>query len=156
MVSAGIIAAGEPAAVLAGTRRFTVEEYLAMEVAGILHEDDRIELIDGVIIVMPPIGDPHEVSTDWLTRLLVPPLIDRAIVRVQGGNPPEQPQRPPTRHCPVAGAPFERSRALLPTRCVPGHRGCRQFAVLRPRREAGAVRRRWRPRGVGCEPARAR
>ena len=56
MVSAGIIAAGEPAAVLAGRHRFTVDEYLAMEVAGILHEDDRIELIDGVIIVMPPIG----------------------------------------------------------------------------------------------------
>ena len=62
LVRANIIAAGEQAAVLAGTRRFTVEEYLAMEVAGILHEDDRIELIDGVIIVMPPIGDPHEVS----------------------------------------------------------------------------------------------
>ena len=84
MVRANIIAAGEPAAVLAGIRRFTVDEYLAMEVAGILHEDDRIELIDGAIIIMAPIGDPHEVSTDWLTRLLVPPLIDRAIVRVQG------------------------------------------------------------------------
>ena len=84
MVSAGIIAAGEPADVLAGRHRFTVDEYLAMEVAGILHEDDRIELIDGEIIVMPPIGDPHEFSTDWLTQLLVPPLIGRAIVRVQG------------------------------------------------------------------------
>ena len=84
LVRANIIAAGEQAGVLAGTHRFTVEEYLAMEVAGILHEDDRIELIDGVIIVMPPIGDPHEVSTDWLNRLLLPPLIDRAIVRVQG------------------------------------------------------------------------
>ena len=84
MVSAGIIDAAEPADVLAGRRRFTVDEYLAMEVAGILHEDDRVELMDGVIIVMPPIGDPHEVCTDWLTRLLVPPLIDRAMVRVQG------------------------------------------------------------------------
>ena len=81
---AGIIDAGEQDDVLAGRRRFTVDEYLAMERAGILHEDDRIELIDGEIIIMPPIGDPHEVSTDWLTRLLVPPLIGRAIVRVQG------------------------------------------------------------------------
>ena len=52
--------------------------------AGILHEDDRVELMDGKIIVMPPIGDPHEVGTDWLNRLLVPPLINRAMVRVQG------------------------------------------------------------------------
>ena len=84
MVQAGIIDAGEQADVLAGRRRFTVDEYLAMEVAGILHEDDRVELIDGEIIIMPPIGDPHEVSTDWLNRLLLPPLINRAIVRVQG------------------------------------------------------------------------
>ena len=84
LARAGIIDAGEQADVLAGRRRFTVDEYLAMEGAGILHEDDRIELIDGEIIIMPPIGDPHEVSIDWLTRLFVPPLIGRAIVRVQG------------------------------------------------------------------------
>ena len=84
LAQAGIIDAGEQADVLAGRRRFTVDEYLAMERADILHEDDRVELIDGEIIIMPPIGDPHEVSTDWLTRLLVPPLIGRAIVRVQG------------------------------------------------------------------------
>ena len=84
LARAGIIDAGEQADVLAGRHRFTVDEYLAMERAGILHEDDRIELIDGEIIIMPPIGDPHEVSTDWLTRLFVPPLIGRAIVRVQG------------------------------------------------------------------------
>lgn len=84
LAQAGIIAAGEQADVLAGRRRFSVDEYLAMGDAGILHEDDRVELIDGEIIVMPPIGDPHEVCTDWLTRLLVPPLINRAMVRVQG------------------------------------------------------------------------
>ena len=84
MARAGIIGPEEPADVLAGRRRFTVDEYLAMERAGILHEDDRVELIDGEIIIMPPIGDPHEASTDWLTRLFVPPLVGRAIVRVQG------------------------------------------------------------------------
>ena len=84
LARAGIINADEQADVLAGRRRFTVDEYLAMEVAGILHEDDRVELIDGEIIIMPPIGDPHETGTDWLNRLLVPPLINRAMVRVQG------------------------------------------------------------------------
>ena len=84
LARAGIIDTSGRADVLAGLRRFTVDEYLAMERAGILHEDDRVELIDGEIIIMPPIGDPHEVSTDWLNRLFVPPLIGRAIVRVQG------------------------------------------------------------------------
>ena len=84
LVRAGIISPDELADVLAGVHRFTVDEYLAMGVAGILHEDDRVELIDGEIIIMPPIGDPHETGTDWLNRLLVPPLINRAMVRVQG------------------------------------------------------------------------
>ena len=84
LAQAGIIDAGEQADVLAGRRRFTVDEYLTMGEAGILYKSDRVELIDGEIIIIPPIGDPHEVSTDWLTRLFVPPLIGRAIVRVQG------------------------------------------------------------------------
>ena len=84
LAEAGIIAADERSDILAGRHRFTVDEYLAMERAGILYEDDRVELIDGEIIIMPPLGEPHESSTDWLTRLFVPPLIGRAIVRVQG------------------------------------------------------------------------
>lgn len=40
-------------------RRFTVDEYFQMAKAGILTEDDRVELIDGQIIQMSPIGDPH-------------------------------------------------------------------------------------------------
>ena len=84
MVAANIIAEGEQAAVLSGARRFNVDEYLAIAEAGILRKEDRVELMDGEIIVMAPIGDPHEYGTDWLTRLLLPPLINRAMVRVQG------------------------------------------------------------------------
>ena len=84
MVAANIIAEGEQAAVLSGTRRFNVDEYLALEVAGIMHEDDRVELMDGEIIVIAPIGDPHVDGTDWLTTLLVPALLGRATVRVGG------------------------------------------------------------------------
>ena len=83
LIEAGIIAEGEQAAVLAGARLFNVDEYLDMEKAGILHEDDRIELMDGKIIVMAPIGDPHIGGTAWLTMLLVPFLAGRALVLVQ-------------------------------------------------------------------------
>ena len=64
-------------------RRFTVEEYCAMAEAGILAEEERIELLDGEIIVMPPIGPPHESGTDQLNRQLTYLLYDRALVRVQ-------------------------------------------------------------------------
>lgn len=83
LVSAGIIAEGEQADVLAGVRLFTADEYLDMDKAGILCEDDRIELMDGKIIVMAPIGDRHIGGTAWLTMLLAPALVGRALVLVQ-------------------------------------------------------------------------
>lgn len=43
-----------------GTRRrlFDVEEYFRMGEAGILDEDDRVELIDGEVIEMAAVGGP--------------------------------------------------------------------------------------------------
>ncbi len=64
-------------------RRFTVAEYYAMADAGILSENDRVELLDGDLIVMPPIGDWHAASVDLFTNILPPRLQGRAIVRVQ-------------------------------------------------------------------------
>ena len=64
-------------------RRFTIEEYYAMADIGILRENDRTELLDGDLIVMPPIGDWHAASVDRFTNTLPPRLQGRAIVRVQ-------------------------------------------------------------------------
>ena len=65
-------------------RLFTVAEYLAMGEAGILHEDERVELLAGEIIEMAAIGNRHLFCTDALTMLFAPALVGRAIVRVQG------------------------------------------------------------------------
>ena len=67
------------------TRRlFTVDEVLAMDRAGIFHPEERIELLDGEIIVMPPIKEPHADGTDRLDESLKENLRRRARVRVQG------------------------------------------------------------------------
>lgn len=64
-------------------RRFTVEEYHRMALAGILGEDDRVELIEGEIVTMTPIGVRHAACVRRLNRLLSARIGDRAIVDVQ-------------------------------------------------------------------------
>jgi Uma2 family endonuclease len=50
--------------------RFTVEEYRKMGEAGIFSEDDRVELIDGEVVEMAPIGWRHALYVTRLTTLL--------------------------------------------------------------------------------------
>jgi Uma2 family endonuclease len=64
-------------------RRFNVEDYYRMAEAGILGEDDRVELIEGEIVEMPPIGSPHGGGVKALNRLFSRLVGDRAIVSVQ-------------------------------------------------------------------------
>jgi len=64
-------------------RRFTVDEYHRMAEAGILTEDERVELLDGWIVPMSPIGSPHAGCVNRLTRLLTGLLRDSAVVSVQ-------------------------------------------------------------------------
>ena len=54
---------------LAATRRFTVDEYYRMTAAGILTEEDRVELIEGEIVQMSPIGSRHASCVARLDRL---------------------------------------------------------------------------------------
>lgn len=49
-------------------RRFTVQEYYRMGEAGILGEDERVQLIAGDVIEMPPIGDFHASRVDRMAE----------------------------------------------------------------------------------------
>ncbi|MGH7267794.1 MAG: Uma2 family endonuclease [Candidatus Rokuibacteriota bacterium] len=64
--------------------RFTVDEYHALGRAGVLTEDDRVELIEGEIVDMTPIGLRHAAAVNVLTRWLVAGCGVRAIVQIQG------------------------------------------------------------------------
>ena len=65
--------------------KYTVDEYHVMGETGILTKDDRVELIEGEIVLMPPIGSPHASIVDRITRMFVLGLANyEAIVRVQG------------------------------------------------------------------------
>ena len=64
-------------------RRFTVDEYHRMAEIGILHEDDRIELMDGDILEMAAIGSRHMACVNDLTHWAVSHVGDRAIVSIQ-------------------------------------------------------------------------
>jgi Uma2 family endonuclease len=65
------------------TRRFSVDEYHRMIWAGILKEDDCVELIEGDIIEMTPIGPRHAVCVAGLTEHFVRFLSTRAVVWAQ-------------------------------------------------------------------------
>jgi Uma2 family endonuclease len=64
-------------------RRFTVDEYHQMAAAGILTEDDPVELLDGEIIEMSPIGDRHAACILRGTTIFSARLAGRALVSVQ-------------------------------------------------------------------------
>jgi len=65
--------------------RWTVAEYHRMAEVGLLHEDSRVELIDGEIVEMAPIGSEHAGHHNHLVSLLAYRLYGKAIVA--GQNP---------------------------------------------------------------------
>ena len=63
--------------------RWTVDEYYRMAEKGILAPDARVQLIDGVIFDMPPIGPEHAASVAEVNRIFLTGLGETIIVRGQ-------------------------------------------------------------------------
>lgn len=64
-------------------RLFTVDEYYKMAEVGILRPDERVQLIEGTIIEMPPSGSEHADVVDSIAELFGDRLRPRARIRVQ-------------------------------------------------------------------------
>jgi Uma2 family endonuclease len=63
--------------------RITVQEFFRMGEIGVFEPEARIELIDGELFDMPPIGPPHASRTKRVSRLLHRGVGDSAIVSTQ-------------------------------------------------------------------------
>src|SRR3954452_8282213 len=70
--------------VVAGTRpfRFSSEDYFRLGREGILDEDDRVELVDGEVSAMRPVGPRHSKCVARLIKLLGP-RVGEAELRIQ-------------------------------------------------------------------------
>jgi Uma2 family endonuclease len=60
-------------------KRFTVDEYHRMGEAGILGPEDRVELIDGEIIEMSPIGPRHIGRVNRATALFIKTFVEKPL-----------------------------------------------------------------------------
>jgi Uma2 family endonuclease len=63
--------------------RISADEYLRLVEAGVLDEDDRVELLEGVIVAMTPPNPPHDEAVTISTYALMRACGDRAVVRTQ-------------------------------------------------------------------------
>ena len=68
---------------VAGDAGFTRERYFALVDEGLLGPDDRVELLEGVVVAMPPGNPPHDAAVSMTTRALHRAVGDRAAIRCQ-------------------------------------------------------------------------
>jgi Uma2 family endonuclease len=81
----------EPAPAAPGLpARLTVEQYFALVDQGILEENDRVELLEGVVVAMAPESVWHANGVRWVARALTAAVETRAYVDQQ--------------HCFIAGS----------------------------------------------------
>jgi Uma2 family endonuclease len=64
-------------------RPITVDEFFVMAQAGVFDDDERVELIEGALVKMAPVGPPHSMAVNILNRRLVMAFGEGAVVGVQ-------------------------------------------------------------------------
>ena len=96
LVEAGLLPSGQiQQSRKVASRKFTVDEYMRMVELGVLGKDDRVELVDGVILEMAPIGKPHGARISVVLQALmdkVPRNImkySQSTIRLNDGSGPE-------------------------------------------------------------------
>jgi len=78
------------AATEANVHRLSVEDVYRMVEAGVLRDEDKVELIDGVLVDMTPPSAGHSAAVAWLTRHFVRGVGEREVrvqdlLRIEGG-----------------------------------------------------------------------
>src|SRR5438552_1032416 len=59
--------------------RYTVERYLALFDEGVLDRDDRVELLEGVVVAMAPSNPPHAAAISRIMRALFAALPEASV-----------------------------------------------------------------------------
>lgn len=71
------------ASIAAPIHRLSVEDVSRMVEAGVLAENERVELVEGVLVDMMPIGAEHDGAAEWLIGLFAGVRTQAWRVRVQ-------------------------------------------------------------------------
>lgn len=61
-------------------RRLSVDDFYRMAAAGIIGEDERVELLDGMLVRMSPAGKRHEIIKGAIEQYLAVKLGNRAVL----------------------------------------------------------------------------
>jgi Uma2 family endonuclease len=99
------------------TKRWTRVQYEKAIECGIFRDDERLELLDGVLVVKEPQSDPHFVAVDLVAGALRAAFGDGWLVRQQGHFAAGRRSRPEPDVYVVPGAPRDYVRAA-PTQPV--------------------------------------
>lgn len=62
---------------------YSVDAYFKLVDTGVLQADDRVELLDGVIVAEPPMDPPHATGITLVAKTLQKTVGERATVRIQ-------------------------------------------------------------------------